>query len=216
LVKEWRFGENGAELSGESPFIKAAAQSRLFAANFQFIAGNGVTTSAPLFTVRIGEQQYIAEAVTYEAMLRQIMERIIRAAIARSIDMAEWEDEQLRREGLGSLLIFEGSRAIWTEPFLYEDELVAARRLHADELFVKNNVLDPDFYARLDDDLRELWRAAGYEVPSLREDMKRLFAELEKDAARYAEHARQSVVSDILHLLFPENSCNGHAVEQAQ
>ena len=68
-----------------------------------------------------------------------------------------------------------------------------------------DNILNPDLYVRLDCDLRRLWRIAGYKVPSLRCDMKALFRELEEDAVRYAEDARESVLNDVMNLLFPNN-----------
>jgi len=159
----------------------------------------------PLYTVRIGERDCFARAVTYDDMLRRIVERTLHAALARSIDAGDWEDEQLRRQGLESLQIYEGTRAIWSDRALYEHELAASRTLNADDSFVKENMVDPDLYDRLDRDLRRLWRTAGYTVTSLRNSMKPLFHEIEKDTNRYAEHARESVATDVMRLLFPDH-----------
>lgn len=158
--------------------------------------------STPLYTVRIGEQHCFAQAVTYDVMLRLIVERTIRAALARSIDASDWEDERLRREGLEALQVCEGTKALWSDSMPYQDELEASREIYGDESFADKNLSDPDFYKRLDRDLQRLWRAAGYKVASLRKNMKTLFLELEKEAARYAEYARESLVSDIMRVLF--------------
>ena len=93
--------------------------------------------SATLYTVHIGEHHCFARGVTYEAMLRLIVERTVRAALARSIDSSNWEDEQLRHKGLASFQICQGSKAIWSDPVLFCEELAASRELNVDEAFAK-------------------------------------------------------------------------------
>jgi hypothetical protein len=152
----------------------------------------------PIYSARIGESLCIAEGVPYEALLRQIIEFIVRAAVARSIDENDWEHEELRRRGLSVLQIFRNGKAVWTDPSGFEAELAEARRERVEQRFNDRNELDPDLYLKLDENLRETLCRAGYKAPSLLTDMKKLFIELERDAADHAAGAREGLVGEIL------------------
>jgi hypothetical protein len=150
------------------------------------------------YSVRIGEAHCIAESVSYETLLNSIIEFALRAAIARSSDECEWEHEELRRRGLGALQIFRDKKAIWDDRATFEAERDEARREHVGKRFAAANELGDSFYARLDHDLRARWQRAGYRVPSLEHDMKRLFLELERDIASRAAAARESLLAEIV------------------
>jgi len=150
-----------------------------------------------LYSARIGDSYSIGERMQYEALLRRIMEFTIRAAIARSIDESEWEHEELRHKGLGALAILRGGKAIWIDGELYARELAEAKR-ERDPRFEQSNELDPVLFERLDCDLRERWRRAGYDVPCLMHDMKKLFTELERDASDRAAGAREDLLAELL------------------
>ena len=157
-----------------------------------------VGVNIPLYVARIGESHRLADGVSYPALLNRIMEFTIRAALARSVDECEWEQDELRRRGLDAIQIFRDGKAIWADSAAFEHELTEARRERVEQRFRDANEADPALYLRLDDDLRARWRAAGYETPSLASDMKKIFAELERDAAERAEVARQSLIGELL------------------
>jgi hypothetical protein len=150
-----------------------------------------------LYSARIGESCSIGEQKTYDDLLHGIMEFTIRAALARSIDESDWEHEELRRKGLAALQIVRNGKAVWACRESFGAELAEARREH-DARFERSNELDPALYDRLDGDLRAYWRRAGYDTPSLAYDMKKLFAELERDAADRAAGARESLLTELL------------------
>jgi hypothetical protein len=150
------------------------------------------------FSVWIGEAHCIGVDMAYEALLARVMEFTFCAAIARSVDESEWEHEQLRRTGLCALQLFRNDKAIWDNPQTFADELGEARREEIEPHFQAQNELDPAFYQRLDDDLRARWRHLGYETPSLREDMKVLFWQLERDVAERAVDARKRLLADFV------------------
>jgi hypothetical protein len=152
----------------------------------------------PLYSARIGESLCIADDVSYEALLRHIIEFTARAAMARSVDENDWEHEELRRRGLSVLQIFRNGKAVWTDPRGFEAELAEARRERVEQRFNDRNELDPDLYVKLDKTLCKTLCLAGYKVPSLLTNMKKLFVELEQDAADHAAGAREGLVADIL------------------
>jgi hypothetical protein len=125
------------------------------------------------YSVRIGESCSIAEHATYEALLMRLMEFTARAAVAHSIDQNEWEQEELRRKGLSALRIFKNDEAV-------PDERNAA------------------LCQKIDRDLRARWRRLGYATPSLHNDMKPLFVELERDAGDRARDARESLLRELV------------------
>ena len=135
----------------------------------------------------------------YGALLRSVIEFTVRGAVARSIDEGEWEHEELRRRGLAAIQIVRNGKAIWIERDNFEAELAEARREHVEARFLAANKLDPALYERLDAQLRVRWRLAGYETPSLINDMKKLFLELQRDATDRAATARERLVGDVLH-----------------
>jgi hypothetical protein len=153
---------------------------------------------SPTYSVRIGESLLIAEDVSYSTLLMLIMEFTVRAAIARSIGDEVWEHDELRRRGLAALQIFRAGRAIWNDGEAFASASVEARREHIARRFKETNELDVALYSELDGSLRECWRQAGYSVTDLTCDMKKLFAELERDAADLIGGARESMVADII------------------
>jgi len=159
-----------------------------------------------LYSVRVGESHYFAEGVPYGDLLKEIMEFTIRAAVARSIDESDWEQDELRRNGLAALEIFRDGKAVWSEPQDFDAERIEACREHAESRFDELNAVDPTLYQDLDRDLRDFWRKAGYQAPCLRNEMKKLFIELEHDIADRAARARESLVGEVLGRLFTETS----------
>lgn len=153
------------------------------------------------YSVRIGEACCIGIDLSYEVLLRRIMEFTIRAAIAKSADESDWEHELLRRHGIGALQVFRDGRAVWDSAPIFIDELAEARRERASEPFQAQNELDPEFYARLDRDLRARWCGLGYHAESLRGDMKALFSELEREATQRAANARGRFLADFMNTL---------------
>ena len=154
--------------------------------------------ASPRYSARVGESLRIVEGVSYDALLKSIMEFTARAAVARSIDEVTWEQEQLRHSGIGAIQLFRDGKALWSDAATFEAELQEARREHVTTRFQRSNEVDPAFYERLDRDLRARWRQAGYESPTLLTDMKRLFAELERDAADRAASARELLAAEIV------------------
>jgi hypothetical protein len=139
--------------------------------------------------------------MSYDELLARVMELTVRAAIARSVDEGEWEDEQLRRSGLGALQLTRDDKALWDNPKIFAEELAEACREHVARRFQAHNELDPAFYDTLDRDLCARWRRLGYETPSLRDDMKPLFGQLERDIADRATYARQCLLADFMETL---------------
>jgi hypothetical protein len=142
----------------------------------------------------------IADGVSYNALLKGIVEFTLRAAMARVADRSTWEQEELRRKGLSAIDIARNGRAIWTDPALFEKELQEARREGIEAAFIERNELDLEIHRKLDRDLRGWWRRAGYESGSLLKDMKRLFTELEADASERVAEAWDRFVGEILML----------------
>lgn len=154
--------------------------------------------NSPIYSARVGESHCIADRVTYGALLNRIVEFTIRAALARTVDECDWEHDELRRKGIGAIQIFRNGKAVWADSAAFERELAEARREQIEERFRRTNEADPALHQRLDHDLRARWRAAGYESPSLAKDMKKIFAELERDASARAEIARESLAAELL------------------
>jgi hypothetical protein len=157
----------------------------------------------PLYSARIGDSVRVAEAIPYDALVRQLIEFTARAAVARSIDANDWEHEELRRKGLSAIQISRNGRAVWTDRKNFEEALVEAQREQIEARFNRTNELDTALYERLDTDLQAGWGRAGYKVGSLFNDMKSLFAELEGEATDRAACARQDLVDDVLRAVFP-------------
>jgi hypothetical protein len=154
--------------------------------------------SEAFYSARVSESNFFADRVGYDELVNRIIEFTIRAAVARSADASDWEHEELRRGGLGALQVFRDGKAIWTDATAFEGELTEARRERCECKFKRMNDLDPALYERMDRDLVDRWRRAGYQTPSLTSDMKRLFLELEREAADRAEDARANLVGEIL------------------
>jgi hypothetical protein len=150
-----------------------------------------------LFSARISPSACIAESVDYDTLLEEIAEYTLRAAFAHAVDQHDWNQEELRRKGLRALELFHNGRAVWRDRVAFEESLAEACSGDQDR-FDRCNELDPELSERIDRDLIERWRLAGYLVPSLALDMKRLFAELEADAADCARDAREELMSNLL------------------
>jgi hypothetical protein len=165
------------------------------------LAGSAVD----LFSARISPSACIAESVDYDTLLAQIAEYTLRAAFAHSVDQHDWEQEELRRKGLRALELFHNGRAVWRDEVAFEESLAEVTRSGDLARFDGANELNPELVDCIDRDLLERWRLAGYLVPSLALDMKRLFAELEADAADCARDAREELMTDLL---------NGRAVHR--
>lgn len=153
------------------------------------------------YSVRVGETCWIGVDMAYRVLLVHLMEFTMRAAIAKSADESEWEHEQLRKHGIGALQVFRSGRAVWDSAPIFNEELDEARREGCAVQFRAQNELDPEFYARLDRDLRARWRRLGYCAESLRGDMKALFSELEHEATRRVVDARNRFFSHFISAL---------------
>jgi hypothetical protein len=151
-----------------------------------------------LYSARVSPSVYIAESVDYDMLLEQIAEYTLRAAFAHGADQHDWDQEELRRKGLRALELFHNGRAVWRDSVAYEQSLAEVTRTGDLQRFDGANELDPDLAERVDRDLLDRWRLAGYLVPSLALDMKKLFAELEADAADCARDAREELMARLL------------------
>lgn len=158
-----------------------------------------MAANAPVrYTARMEESISIAEDVPFERLSAGILEFTVCAAMARSEDESEWEHEELRRRGLGGIQIFRNGKALWTDRDAFEAELAEAGRSSCADRFNASNELDPAFLELLDEDQRQRWRLAGYEVPSLLQNMKLLFSEVESDAQNRVADARRAFGVEIL------------------
>jgi hypothetical protein len=151
-----------------------------------------------LFSARISSSACIAESVDYDTLLEQIAVYTLRAAFAHAVDQHDWDQEELRRKGLRAVELFHNGRAVWRDQVAFEQSLEEVTRSGDARQFERANELDPELAERIDRDLRERWRLVGYMVPSLALDMKKLFAELEADAADCAREAREELMSNLL------------------
>lgn len=154
--------------------------------------------NSPRYSAWIGEVRCIALDLPYEALLREVTAFVVRAAVARASDESDWEQEQLRRQGLGALQLSRDNKALWDDAQTFAEELAEARLAGVEARFQAQNELDPAFYERLDDDLRVRWRRLGYEAPSLRDDMKPLFLELQLDVADVTSRATERMLAGLL------------------
>lgn len=134
----------------------------------------------------------------YEALLLGVMAFVARAAVAWAADESDWEQEQVRRNGLSALKLCRDGKALWDDAQTFADELAEACVEGVLPRFRAQNELDRAFFERLDQDLRARWRGLGYEAPSLRDDMKPLFLELQRDVADATLHARECVLAGLL------------------
>jgi hypothetical protein len=151
-----------------------------------------------LFSARISPSVCIADGVDYDTLLERIAEYTMRAAFAHAVDQHDWDHEELRRKGLRALELFHNGRAVWLDPVGFEESVAEVTRTGDLARFDAANELDPELAEHIDRDLQERWRLAGYLVPSLALDMKRLFSELEADAADCARGAREGLLADLL------------------
>jgi hypothetical protein len=149
------------------------------------------------YSARIGALTAVAEEVPYADLLRNIVRFTLEAAAARSADDARWEQEELRRKGLSTLELSIGGKALWKDAQIFDAEFSAACNVGAAAEFTAENQLDREILARLDRDLRQLWRQAGYDAPCLIHNMKRLFTELEVDMGESAAGARAAFIDEI-------------------
>lgn len=153
---------------------------------------------SPRYSAWIGEAHCIGVGLSYDALLTKVMEFTMRAAVARSADESDWEHEELRRDGLAALELARNEKALWDNPKLFAEELAEAQREHVARRFRAQNELDPAFYDGFDRDLCTRWHRLGYKTPSLRDDMKPLFLELERDISDRATDARRRILADFI------------------
>lgn len=157
----------------------------------------------PVYSARVGESYFFADNVGFEELVNCFVEFTARAAMARSADACDWEDDELRRSGLRAVQIFCGGKAVWADARAFEGELREARREGIEERFTRTNAAGPELYERLDLSLIDRWRRAGYDTPSLTGNMKALFDELGREATERAESAREALVGEILRETLP-------------
>lgn len=150
------------------------------------------------YTAKIAGGITIAENVTYDELANRVLDFILRAAIALSIDSFEWEHEKLRREGLEGIDFFAGERALWLERESFDVEKESAKRAGCLTRFLATNELDIDFFTKLDGDLRERLARAGYAAEPLITDMKKIFREISDDVKDRSAQAQQALVAEIL------------------
>jgi hypothetical protein len=150
------------------------------------------------YSARIGESYCLGEELPYDALVRRIVEFTVRAAVARALDESAWEQEEIRRNGLAAVQLARNGKALWADEGSFEIELAEAKREHVETRFKERNACDASVYERLDRDVRASWRAVGYETPSLRNDMKKLFLELQRDASDRTARALESLVAEVV------------------
>jgi hypothetical protein len=150
------------------------------------------------YTAKIAGGVTIAENVTYDDLATRVLDFILHAAIALSIDSFEWEHEKLRREGLQGIEFFVGERALWLDRESFDVEKENAKKSGYQTQFLSTNEFVDDFLTNLDSDLRERLARAGYAAPSLISDMKKLYREISDDVKDRSAQAQQALVTEIL------------------
>lgn len=150
------------------------------------------------YTAKIAGGVTIAENVTYDDLATRVLDFILRAAIAVSIDSFEWEHEKLRREGLQGIDFFAGERALWFEEDNFAVEKAGAKRTGCQTRFLSKNEFDTAFLTSLDEVLRTRLARAGYASPSLIANMKKLFQEISDDVKDRSAQAQRELVAEIL------------------
>ena len=162
-------------------------------------------TSGYRYSAWIGDVA-VANGASYDLLLESIIEFTIRAALARSIDESGWEHDELRRYGLDALQLFRSGKAVWANRETFEGQLAEAAAFGDATRFNETNDLDLELYQSLEQDLQTRWKLLGYDVSSLKSDMKKLFNELEADARDRVSKARDGFVSDVLKPLLENGS----------
>lgn len=150
------------------------------------------------YTAKIAGGVTIAENVTYDELVTRVLDFILHAAIALSIDTFEWEHENLRREGLQGIDFFVGERALWLDRESFDIEKENAKKSGYQTRFLSSNEFDEDFLTKLDADLRERLARAGYASGPLITDMKKLYREISDDVKDRSAQAQQALVTEIL------------------
>lgn len=150
------------------------------------------------YTAKIAGGVTIAENVTYDDLVTRVLDFVLHAAIALSIDSFEWEHEKLRREGLDAIDFFAGEKALWLERESFDVEKESAKRAGCQTRFLSKNEYDVDFFSQLDADLRERLARAGYASDPLITDMKKLFREISDDVKDRSAQAQQALLTEIL------------------
>jgi hypothetical protein len=150
------------------------------------------------YTARIAPSAQVAEGASYEALLDAICEYTVRAAFAHANDQHGWEQDELRRKGLSAIELFHNGKAVWLDAASF-GECLSDETSHGTVVqFERTNEMNLELSERIERDLVERWRLAGYTVVNLRCDMKKLFEELEADAHDCDRQAREAFIVDIL------------------
>jgi len=152
----------------------------------------------PRFTARIGHGVSIAEDVSYDELVDCVLEFVVRAAIAKANDYCSWEEEELRRQGLNAIGFVRDGKALWWDRDSFEVEYAEAEREGSAELFASQNEFGGAFFEKMDSDLRERLRRAGYAARPLFTDAKDLYREIAADASDRSAQARESLVAEIV------------------
>jgi hypothetical protein len=150
------------------------------------------------YSAQISPSAHIAENVSYETLLERILEYTLRSALARANDRHDWEQDQLRCRGLRVIELFHNGRAVWQDRAAFEEFLSDETRTGTIVQFERDNEVNVELLERVERDLRERWRCAGYMVSDLCSDMKKLFAELEADGADRERGATEAFVAEVL------------------
>lgn len=139
------------------------------------------------YSARIGPA-LITPNVPYDDLVGKVLEFLLRAAIAEATDQFDWEHEELRRGGLSAIEFFREGKALWWDRESFE----------AEQADPAGNELDAAFFDRLDQDLRDRLRRAGYDVPPLIACTKALYVEIAAEVADRYAGAREALVLEIL------------------
>ncbi|MEO6836721.1 MAG: hypothetical protein ABI231_12570 [Candidatus Tumulicola sp.] len=150
------------------------------------------------YSAQISPSARIVENASYDTLLDRICEYMVRAAFARATDRHDWEQDQLRCRGLLAIELFHNGRAVWQDRSDFEGLLSEAADASAAAQFATANELDPGLTERIEWDLRVRWRRAGYMVPELYGNMKKLFEELESYVRDCDRDARDALIAELL------------------
>jgi hypothetical protein len=140
----------------------------------------------------------VAQNVTYDELLTRLLDFVLNAPVARAVDDFAWEQEEVLRGGLRSIDFFSGGKSLWWDRDAFDTEKEGMMRNGTGERFLEKNELDARFLRKLDADLREHLKRAGYITPSLITSMKPLYRDISADLSDRSAQARTALVTEIL------------------